>query len=71
MKNLEMALVGHLTICNASPSINTTSESVMASGDLVRYTARINKNRACALMRVLDDRTLMLIFKRSKINFLL
>lgn len=34
----------------------------MVSGDLVRYTARKNKNKACALMRVLDDKILILNF---------
>lgn len=43
------------TIFVASPSINTTSESVMTSGDLVRYTARTNRNKACAWMSLLED----------------
>lgn len=36
------------TIFMASPSRYTRSESVMTSGDLVRYTARTKRKSACA-----------------------
>lgn len=43
------------TICKTSPSIKTTSDSVTTSGDLVRYTARMKRKKACPLIRVVDE----------------
>lgn len=40
-------IVGKRTMCRSSPSINTRSDSMMTFGDLVRYTARRKRNRAC------------------------
>lgn len=40
--------------------MKTTSELVTVLGDLVRYTAKTNRNRACAWMSVLEERRAML-----------
>lgn len=45
---------GEDTIRNSSPSINTRSDSITTSGDLVRYTASRNRNNAWPWIRVLD-----------------
>ena len=41
--------------------MKTRSDSVTTSGDLVRYTASTNRNKACAWIKVLEERRAMLI----------
>jgi hypothetical protein len=51
---VELDLGAH-TIFNASPIMNTMSESTIISGFLIRYPAITRRITACACMRVLDE----------------